>query len=46
MIIQMNATVCADMDHGEDRRRKIAGSDLGAGRREARERAMTRADGK
>ena len=27
MIIQMNATVCADMDHGEDGRHKIADSD-------------------
>ena len=26
MIIQMNATVCAAEDHGEDRRRKIADS--------------------
>jgi hypothetical protein len=27
MIIQMNATVCADMDHGESRLYKIAGND-------------------
>jgi hypothetical protein len=27
MIIQMNATVCAAFDHGEDRMREIAGSD-------------------
>ena len=27
MIIQMNATVCADIDHGEDGQYKIAGSD-------------------
>ena len=27
MIIQINATVCAAADHGEDGRRKIAGSD-------------------
>ncbi len=26
MIIQMNATVCAAADHGEDRQHKIAGS--------------------
>jgi hypothetical protein len=36
MIIQMNATVCADMNHGESRRHKIAGSDQGAGCREGR----------
>ena len=29
MIIQINATVCADVDHGDDRRNKIAGSDQG-----------------
>jgi hypothetical protein len=29
MIIQMNATVCADMDHGDDEQHKIADSDLG-----------------
>jgi hypothetical protein len=38
MIIQMNATVCADMDHGEDRRHKIAGSDQGEWRRQERKR--------
>jgi hypothetical protein len=38
MIIQMNATVCADMDHGEDRRHKIAGSDEGTEWREGRKR--------
>ena len=27
MIIQINATVCAAVDHGDDERRKIAGSD-------------------
>jgi hypothetical protein len=27
MIIQMNATVCAAEDHGEDGRHEIAGSD-------------------
>ena len=27
MIIQINATVCAALDHGEGGRRKIAGSD-------------------
>ena len=27
MIIQMNATVCADVDHGEAGQLKIAGSD-------------------
>ena len=27
MIIQMNATVCAAEDHGDDRRRKAAGDD-------------------
>ena len=27
MIIQINATVCAAADHGEDRQHKIAGSD-------------------
>ncbi len=27
MIIQINATVCADVDHGDNVRRKIAGSD-------------------
>ena len=27
MIIQINATVCAAVDHGEDRQHKIAGSD-------------------
>ena len=29
MIIQINATVCAAVDHGGDRRDKIAGSDYG-----------------
>jgi len=36
MIIKINATVCADMDHGEDRRHKIAGSDQRAESREGR----------
>ncbi len=27
MIIQINATVCAAVDHGDDRRRRIADSD-------------------
>ncbi len=27
MIIQMNATVCADVDHGDNGQHKIAGSD-------------------
>ena len=27
MIIQINATVCADVDHGEGRQCKIAGND-------------------
>ena len=27
MIIQINATVCAAVDHGEDRQQKIAGGD-------------------
>ena len=27
MIIQINATVCAALDHGDDRQHKIAGSD-------------------
>jgi hypothetical protein len=27
MIIQINATVCAAIDHGDDRQHKIAGSD-------------------
>ena len=27
MIISMNATVCGDINHGEDERFKIAGSD-------------------
>ena len=34
MIIQINATVCAAVDHGEDGQHKIAGSDQ---RRECRE---------
>ena len=29
MIISMNATVCGDMNHGEKRQFKIAGSDWG-----------------
>jgi len=31
MIIWINATVCGDMNHGEKRQFKIAGSDLGGG---------------
>jgi hypothetical protein len=38
MIIQMNATVCADMNHGEDGQCKIAGSDLGKSVQEGPER--------
>jgi hypothetical protein len=42
----MNATVYADMNHGEDRWRKIADSDQRAGRKEERKGAMNRRDGK
>ena len=37
MIIQINATVCVDMDHGDDRHREIADSDAGGERWEGRE---------
>ena len=43
MIIQINATVCAAADHGDDRQHKIAGSDQGKRVQEGQERAMTRA---
>jgi hypothetical protein len=42
----MNATVCADMDHGQGGGHKIAGSNKEAGRRDGMEGAMTRGDGK
>ena len=39
MIIQMNATVCAAEDHGDDVRHKIAGSDQRSRGAEAQEKA-------
>jgi len=38
MIISMNATVCGDMNHGEKRQNKIAGSDRERRTQEAEER--------
>ena len=43
MIIQINATVCAATDHGEDRRHKIAASDGYGECRKGRKEAVTRA---
>ena len=43
MIIQSNALVGGDEDHGDDGRRKIAGSSWGQGRGEAMERRSDQA---
>jgi hypothetical protein len=44
MIIQMNATVCAAVDHGEGGQLKIAGRDSGRWCRKAREGASYQAE--
>jgi hypothetical protein len=46
MIIQINATVCAAVDHGEGEQLKIAGRDQRKWRREIRKGAVTRRDNK
>jgi len=43
MIIWINATVCGDVDHGDDGQHKIAGSDQRRKRGQAWERACDRA---
>ena len=45
MIISMNATVCGDMNHGEKRQFKIAGSDWGRRALEGDERDSEQGDG-
>jgi hypothetical protein len=44
MIIQINATVCAALDHGQGRQLKIAGRDLWRMMRGGHGRAFTRRD--
>ena len=45
MIIQINATVCAAVDHGDDRQHRIAGSDQRRRRRKVGKRASDQEKG-